>query len=179
LINFAAKPDNSQVDLSWETATESNNSYFTIQRSKDGVTFNNLTQVPTEAPNGTSSTPLYYKAYDPSPYQGTSYYRLQQTNLDGTSQYSSIVSVNFDKKSTISVFPNPSAGTVYVNGLDNYSGSVNFSWYDLSGRLVLQQAATVSGGIARLSTNLSNGVYALKFQGADGSPLAVTVIILK
>ena len=179
LLFFDAKPDNNQVDLSWETATESNNSYFTVEKSKDGTTFEFVTRVNSAAFGGNSSDPLNYTAYDLTPYQGTSFYRLKQTDLDGNSKYSNIIPVNFSRQSPVSVYPNPSPGTVYVSGLPADQASLKVEWYDIGGRLLQQQMASAQGGLVRLDTRFNNGVYVLKFETADGTVIVKNVLIMK
>jgi Secretion system C-terminal sorting domain len=179
LLYFTARPDNSKVDLGWGTATESNNNYFTIERSHDGIIFDSLMRVNSLAFDGTSSTPLDYTAVDPSPLQGTSFYRLKQTDLDGNTQYSTVESVYFGQQTTVSIYPNPSAGTLYVSGLPGDQTTLKAEWYDIGGRLVLQQMVSVQGGIAMLNTHFTNGVYVLKFQSADGTIMAKNVLIMR
>jgi hypothetical protein len=179
LMNFHARPDHSVVDLGWSTSTESNNSYFTIERSRDGLGFDSLQRVNTEALNGNSSTELDYSSVDPNPYPGTSYYRLRQTDLDGKSSYSAIVSVNFDRTASPSVYPNPTSGALYIGGLDPGVTSMKAEWYDVSGKLLAGETVAVSGGVARLDARLTNGVYLLKFIASDGTFKLVNVMIMK
>jgi hypothetical protein len=179
LLYFNAAPSGSHVDLQWATSTESNNSYFTIERSKDGVSFTDLQQVATEAPGGNSSIQLNYSAQDLNPYTGTSYYRLRQTDLNGNDTYSNIVSVNFAGSSAISVYPNPARDVLYVTGLNANVTSVQTQWFDLSGKILLQGSIPVSGGTATLAVGLKNGYYLLKLTGSDGSYTVHNIIILK
>ena len=179
LLYFNAVADNSRVDLTWATSTESNNSYFTIEKSKDGVNFESAGTVGTKALNGNSSVQLNYVAYDPNPYAGLSYYRLKQTDLDGNSTYSATASVNFNKKQNIAIYPNPSTGTVYISGVDVNQSSLSVEWYDISGRLLVQETVSVQNGVARLDTHFRNGVYMLKFISADGTVSVHNVIIMK
>ncbi len=180
LVYFTAQPDNNnKVNLGWETATESNNSYFTVERSKDGSSFEDLQKVNTQAPDGNSSQPLDYTSVDASPYMGTSFYRLRQTDRDGNFKYSNVVTVNLTKKTPISVYPNPSGGTVYVSGLNPSAATVRVEWYDAGGKFLLQEEATVNGGIARLNPRLTNGLYFIKVQGSDGSISMQSILIMK
>ena len=179
LLYFDAKPDNSQVDLTWATAMEMNNSYFTVERSRDGIGFDSLARINTLAPDGNSSIKLDYSAFDLTPLPGTSYYRLKQTDLDGNTKYSGIVSVNFTQRAPIAVYPNPSTGTVYVSGLPTDGATVNVAWYDLGGKLLVQQLAAPQGGMLTLHTHFDNGDYILKLMAADGSSTTRTVIIMK
>jgi len=92
LVNFDAKLNRKGfVDITWTTATEINNDYFTIERSMNGVNFEALAEVD-GAGNSTKTTS--YNTIDNNPIKGVGYYRLKQTDYDGTSTYSRIVSVN-------------------------------------------------------------------------------------
>jgi hypothetical protein len=179
LLYFHASPDNGRVDLSWATATESNNSYFTVERSKDGLNFEDLERVDTRAFNGNSSVQLDYTGYDASPYTGVSYYRLRQTDLDGHSSYSKIALVSLDKSTSIRIFPNPATGPVYVSGLSGNQTVLRAEWYDAGGRLLLQQSVPAQNGVATLYPHFNNGVYLLKVITSDGSIKLQNVIFMK
>ena len=179
LLYFNAKPDNTQVDLTWATAMEENNNYFTVERSADGISFDSVLRIGTLAPNGNSNIQLDYSAYDLTPLPGASFYRLKQTSLDGSTKYSGIVSVNFNGRTALAIYPNPSRGTVYVSGLPATAASIQVAWYDLSGKLLLQQTATPQGGVLQLNTHFNNGDYILKLLSADGTCTTRTVIMLK
>ncbi|RMG23756.1 MAG: hypothetical protein D6730_13850, partial [Bacteroidetes bacterium] len=86
LLKFEASPQGSQVALRWSTAWERDNDYFTVERSPDGQHFSALFDLSSQ---GDSQTPQYYEAVDPAPLQGSSYYRLKQTDLNGAFTYSS------------------------------------------------------------------------------------------
>jgi len=72
------------VDLNWLTETEINNEFFTIEKSKDGVTFE---VVGTLKGAGNSNEARSYSTKDFYPFYGTSYYRLKQTDFDGQFEY--------------------------------------------------------------------------------------------
>lgn len=109
LLSFNAIRNGDKVDAYWTTVSELNNDYFTLERSKDGVNFE---IVLTADGAGTSNYILNYSETDFSPYDGISYYRLKQTDFNGNSSYSQIVSVNYIfTDDNLSVYPNPSDGT--------------------------------------------------------------------
>ncbi|RLD59051.1 MAG: hypothetical protein DRJ01_11810, partial [Bacteroidetes bacterium] len=91
LFSFKAERVSSQVVLRWETASEYNNDYFTIERSTNAIDFNPIEKVEGA---GNSNNILNYEVTDINPFSGTSYYRLKQTDFDGKYSYSYIVSVN-------------------------------------------------------------------------------------
>lgn len=93
LLYFNAVPKNRVVSLIWKTASELNNDFFTVQRSQDGFTWEDVLQI-----DGAGTTTLHnnYSEMDMHPYSGVSYYRLKQTDFDGQFSYSNIVSVVID-----------------------------------------------------------------------------------
>lgn len=117
LLSFNAIKNGDKVDAFWTTDSELNNDYFTLERSKDGVSFE--TVVTTDGA-GNSNYILNYTETDFSPYDGISYYRLKQTDFNGSTSYSQIVSVNYIfNEDNLSVYPNPSDGTTINIALKN------------------------------------------------------------
>ena len=108
LLNFSGKVEGVAIRLDWTTVSETNNDYFTVERSKQGLNFEDVTNVDGA---GNSNTTLNYRIYDENPLPGVSYYRLKQTDFDGNYQYSNIIPIQFISTATINVFPNPLAGT--------------------------------------------------------------------
>lgn len=106
LMSFNAIAGKSVVDLSWATASEKNNHFFTVERSKDGIYFEQVKRINGQ---GDSYTIKNYYVVDSKPFLGISYYRLKQTDFDGTSTYSEIKTVEFSKtdRFEVNVYPNP------------------------------------------------------------------------
>ncbi|MBI2272104.1 MAG: T9SS type A sorting domain-containing protein [Bacteroidetes bacterium] len=107
LLNFTAQYKEGAVHLNWVTATETNNSYFTVERSSDGIRFEIITNV-TGA--GNSLSKLSYSSIDAKPLKEISYYRLKQTDYDGKFTYSKMVAVENKDDSFLLIYPNPSDG---------------------------------------------------------------------
>jgi hypothetical protein len=104
LLYFTARQNNNRVTLYWATASETDNNYFSIEKSRDGQQFNEAGRV---AGAGTSVKKLTYQFNDDFPSGGASYYRLKQVDLDGTFTYSKTVKVSSDVTSALRVYPNP------------------------------------------------------------------------
>lgn len=119
LISFTAEAEDNKVKLNWATASETNNNYFTIERSADGAQWQAIKKI-TGA--GNSGNIIAYESYDDSPLTGTSYYRLKQTDFDGTASYSSVKTVAYTASSkSISLYPVPNSGnTITIKGLTDY-----------------------------------------------------------
>jgi hypothetical protein len=114
LTAFTATAAGKAVSLSWATASEKDNKGFEIQRSATGREFVALSTV---AGAGTSATPRTYSYRDTAPLAGTSYYRLKQTDADGTVSYSPVAVVKLlaaTTATTCDVYPNPATDRVTV-----------------------------------------------------------------
>ncbi|HKC69087.1 MAG TPA: T9SS type A sorting domain-containing protein, partial [Bacteroidia bacterium] len=107
-----AVPDEDKVNIAWETITETNNAYFTVEKSKDGINFTKVIDVPGA---GNSTTYRNYAEVDYQPYEGTSYYRLKQTDNNGAYKYFTMVPVNFKARKNILVYPNPINNNTNLN----------------------------------------------------------------
>ena len=102
LVSFRANQNSAQVAVTWETATETNNEYFTIERSAEGSRFEAIGKVKGA---GNSTTALRYEFVDNAPMRGTNYYRLTQTDYDGKSESFDVVSVDFKGAGTTTIRP--------------------------------------------------------------------------
>lgn len=121
LLDFTAEYLGGKVELAWTTATETNNAHFLVQRSSDGAVFKDISKIESQAIGGNSSNRLDYKFIDRSPLYSTSYYRLKQTDLDGTSETFALKFIDTDGGLNVrpEVFPNPAKdfATIRLNGL--------------------------------------------------------------
>ncbi|MBI5540251.1 MAG: T9SS type A sorting domain-containing protein [Bacteroidia bacterium] len=108
IASFTSLVENGVVKIDWATSTEINNDFFTIERSKNGVDFEEIEKIKGQ---GNSNTLTNYNFIDSNPLHGNSYYRLRQTDFDGKSTLSDLISVNLSKIEklplTFEVFPNP------------------------------------------------------------------------
>lgn len=113
LVAFNAYYNGNQVDISWITASEQNNDYFTVERSADGIHFH--TVIITDGA-GNSSSMIEYFEIDYQPLNGVSYYRLVQTDYDGISAASQPVAVRTYSQlaGELSLFPNPTDGSFHL-----------------------------------------------------------------
>jgi hypothetical protein len=147
LLNFKAFLREQQVELKWNTASEINNDFFTIERSSNAVDFTPIGRIDGA---GTSGLTNEYTFYDPAPLRGISYYRLQQSDFDGTIESLRIVSVyfpdeNLREKVTLDIWPNPNRGVFSVQL--NHNEALPYRIFDLQGRIVAEGVA--EPGIAR------------------------------
>lgn len=164
LTHFDAQRNKDVVDISWATASEKDNAFFTIEKSRDGLSFETLS---TREGAGNSSSATSYTETDPAPYEGISYYRLKQHDRNGRYSYSPVVAVDMEDSdgASVLVFPNPSDGyiTVTVKGLEKQP--VAFTIRDAAGRTCMAETVLISGPEHRISlghqSKLSPGSYVI------------------
>lgn len=167
LVDFQASiPDDRKVQLDWETSSETDNAFFTIERSADGVLFENLFQVETKGNDGGT-----YQAHDYNPLKGKNYYRLKQTDIDGQYSFSNVVEVFFDPAQIffLETYPTPVNKNQRLN-LEfalPVSGLVQVELRDLQGRLLWthREQGQVGENHFRLALpDLAAGCYYLVFE---------------
>lgn len=171
LISFKAQAVGDDILISWSTATEFNNSHFTLERSKDGLEFRELAQV---AGKGTSSIRQDYSFTDSNPSLGLSYYRLSQTDYDGTTEVFKAISVVFDGPSnSFSVYPNPVHGQSVTLQSSGWAKTelISLNIYNVTGMLVAQRSFTSDsfGNIdesIQLGNLLEIGLYMFELSGS-------------
>ncbi|MGB3468821.1 MAG: T9SS type A sorting domain-containing protein [Cyclobacteriaceae bacterium] len=104
LLFFSIQPDGLISVIEWATLTEEDNDFFTIERSKNS---HDWEVIATVEGNGNSSSKIDYSYIDQSPYMGLSYYRLKQTDFDGTSETFDVKMIQFSTINELKVYPNP------------------------------------------------------------------------
>ena len=162
LVYFKAEAQaNKTVDVSWQTSMESSNKGYVIERSKDLKSFETIGEVTDVAVNTTSLTS--YKFTDANPYRGTSYYRLKQMDLSGTSRTYAAVPVTLD--GVYGVYPNPVASNSFTLSLDEPSSAI-LQFYSATGRSIdLEKSAVGPSSVGLKPTEkLSSGIYLLRVE---------------
>ncbi len=111
LTNFSATSKTNYIQLNWQTATEINNAYFTLEKSLNGSTWESMAQIPGA---GNSTQKLDYVYYDESPYTGDNYYRLSQTDYDGIQTSFNLVHTIYkpQREEILKLYPNPVQNTL-------------------------------------------------------------------
>jgi hypothetical protein len=164
LLSFTAMKNNKVIDVKWETATEINNDYYQVEKSKDGVNFESFNKVKGA---GNSLSKLNYSIIDEKPYNGISYYRLKQVDFNGAFSYSKIESVDFNSSKDFSfdVYPNPNKGSKFNIAFEGTTNQeVLVVVYDVTGKesfskVLITNENESSVFVIDPTNTLSSGVY--------------------
>lgn len=153
-----------QVQLAWATTAETNSQAFVVQRSADGVAFQDINRQPSAA-----SAPHNYELLDKYPIIGQSFYRLQQWRSDRAPVYSPIVAVEVRPVPfTVSVYPVPNDGTFYVQALPASQLPARLKLLDITGNLMYEQPLDLSDGKPQLiQPAQAVGIYKLYLTAGD------------
>jgi hypothetical protein len=177
LVRFSAKYEqsNKRVTLEWITASEKNNRFFTVERSKDQLQFESLASVPGAF---TTQAQQIYTSYDQSPLIGTGYYRLKQTDVDGKFTYSKVVSVT-NLQHVFAVYPNPVHGREITLLLNSNSAGTIVDMYNALGKQVYfndQLTGNTPELKIHLDDRLEDGIYFIKVRTLSGDFIQKLVI---
>jgi len=160
LFSFTAiAVDNALVKLNWQTATEIDNDYFSIEHSAEGYHWKELARMKGA---GNSSQLLWYTYSDNNPLTGTSYYRLKQTDMDGHYTYSAVRSVSIDRRK-VTIYPNPVVNRLIIEGDKNELAELTI--YDAMGRNVTTKIKLISSSSVKKIIDMSTlqpGYYMIK-----------------
>ncbi len=165
LIAFDAKTTpQREVRCTWTTATELNNDFFTVERSRDGLDFHSVGEVDGA---GTRHAPRDYTFVDRDPFTGLSYYRLRQTDFDGSSTLSQVVPVMIDASgAVVLVYPNPNNGAFTIARSAAESDEA-FELLDASGRVVRQWLMPQGAEREQVTMDGASGLYMLRWQSGQ------------
>lgn len=125
LYFFNAELKSDKVQVSWATASESNNDFFAIERSNNAKTWQVIGEL---SGNGTSMDSHLYNFIDVRPLNGISYYRLGQYDFNKKVSYSNLVPIS-RLNAQISLYPNPICNILNISNLEpneEYSIFISF-----------------------------------------------------
>jgi hypothetical protein len=159
LLSFTVScTENGLARLYWETASETNNYSFTLKRSINGASFE---EIATLSGNLNSTITKMYSYVDAKPVNGEIYYQLSQTDVNGTIRVigNTVWQSSWcgEQKDTAFVYPNPVTDHATLNIFVNAEDAVlTGGYYDMTGRLVLAIQTNLQAGWNTISTDLSS-----------------------
>lgn len=162
LLDFHAYVlNNKAVELIWSTSSETNSDFYTIEKSYDGENFEFVAKVKAA---GMSNEVLKYSTFDNSPINRTTYYRLKQTDFDGTYEYIGQTAVKANNKGIekLALYPNPASNQAEISIFSNNNTNTEIDIYDMSGKLILSDILMLNEGSNQFVMNIESfnkGMY--------------------
>lgn len=168
LTSFQGRQEDHSVSLQWTTATEINNDYFTIERSKDGVAFKPLGNIQGV---GNSQTEQQYQFLDPQPFSGDNYYRLRQVDFDGKEEIHPILHVYYEAgeaEQSLKIWPTVVSTSLQIS-TNRHLGKGTLMIRNMNGRLLQTLEVNSSKKMQSLPLNdLQSGWYLVQFRTDEG-----------
>jgi hypothetical protein len=165
IFSFNAIKKNNDVELTWATASEINNDYFTVERSEDGINFYSIKKIKGA---GTSSSVLFYSILDSNPLRGISYYRLKQTDYNNKETYSDIRSISIGEKNIFDfkLYPNPSdkSDDIRLQFFGKENDLVRVLISDLTGNILSEKEIKLNANAMEMDIkqHFDSGIYFIK-----------------
>ncbi|MFZ4058596.1 MAG: T9SS type A sorting domain-containing protein [Ferruginibacter sp.] len=170
LMNFSAKLKNEQCTLNWESANETINAQYYIERSIDGINFTSIHLI-----TGSNSTTNInkYSFTDPNPLPEIGYYRILMREASGKESYSEILKVTNSNKVDLNIFPNPFENFFSVS-LNARAIPAVIEIYDLQGKLLHRQLSQQTSFL--ITKQFAKGIYMLKVTTNDNQVILSKLI---
>lgn len=148
LLNLTGVFDGDKIILNWTTVTENNNSHFEIQKSDDGIDFSAV-DIVTGMGNTTSVSNYEWHDFEITAPQH--YYKLIQTDFDGSTQESEIVRVDTGDEYILTILPSTSDGTTSIQIHSTKPDYVKLEVFDLNGRNLFTKDLDIVAGTNTLN----------------------------
>ncbi|HUC81757.1 MAG TPA: T9SS type A sorting domain-containing protein [Flavisolibacter sp.] len=171
LLHLAARKDGKGgVAVSWSTSSEKNNSHFLVERSADGISYQPIGRV---EGSRNANTTTEYEYVDNTPVAGANYYRVTQTDMNGSTRVLGICKVDMKKLAAVRVYPNPVESDQLWIYSEPVSGKpLSFSLVGLSGKILLR-GSLPSAATAISTSGFAKGIYLLEI--SNGQKIKVTI----
>lgn len=181
LVSFTSISNNGNIVLNWETATETNNSGFAVERKAGSGNFETVAFVEGA---GTSTENNRYQFTDNNAISGIYYYRLKQIDYDGTYEYSNVIEVNTELPDNYLLsqnYPNPFNPATTIKFSIPESGMVKVSVFNVLGEevatLVNEFREAGTHEVKFNATGLNSGIYFCRFESDSFSDIKKMMLV--
>ena len=177
LIDFKATCVNNEIAVEWCTASEKNNSYFTIEQSVDGTNFVSVGQV---FGNGSTTNKHCYK-YITNSVSDITYFRLTTTDGNGMKNLSNVISIAScnDLNGTILI---ANDGTKEIGVIVNSSNdqTLELQVHNTLGQLVEVKNVEIIKGYNNIRVdlnNVSNAIYYVSVNNGNEKLVSKKIVV--
>lgn len=166
-LYFRGKPIQQSVLLEWGTSNETNNGFFTVEKSKNGSSFEMLTTV--NATKAVGITEKNYSFTDLQPYS-LGYYRLSQTDKDGKNSVYKTIQVKLSGNQGLGVRHYVVGNYIYVQATGAKPGNGSIEMFDIAGKKMASQRIilTKETSLYKILVPVQKGMYLINIEGQEG-----------
>ncbi|MEO5998604.1 MAG: ice-binding family protein [Chitinophagaceae bacterium] len=164
-LYFSGKSVDKNVVLKWGTAREVNNKLFTIERSSDSRSFETLATIMVDQK---VVNPVYEYSFTDQKPLSVGYYRLSQTDIDGTRDYYKTIQVKLNVNAGFRAVNYIRANYIYIQASGALPGNGSIELYNIEGRKMSSQKImlTKEESTYKLEKPLSKGLYLLNINSS-------------
>jgi hypothetical protein len=176
LISFTGQCNDNKILLAWTTGMEVNNDFFTVQRSEDGSSWQSIGTIKAA---GNSSIKVNYSFTTDETSDAFSYFRLEQTDLDGKSTFFNIIKLNNTQQDILglNIYPNPSNGRSLLGKIDlkdNQEYSIEI--FDNQGKIVKSYSSNQPEFTFNFTHVLPSGIYYARLSSENFSKTKIFLV---
>jgi len=180
LVSFKGKCTDGVVALEWSTASETNNNYFTLERSIDGYNYSEISKI-TAA--GNSNQLNKYSFTDMDNIISPIYYRLKQSDFDGASEDIGFTNVSCisDQNLSVEIYPNPAIDAINVSFNNENVSAILINIFNSKGELIKEDSFSGNqGSICKINLSEENdGIYYMQVTSTGKQIFKERFIIIK
>lgn len=164
--SFFATKNGQNVNLSWTTEIEADNSHFNVEKSVDGNSWSNIAIV---MGSGNSSTVKSYSYTDKNANASVLYYRLRQVDVNGTATYSSVKVIRSSEESNNTSVYATSKQSIAVDFNKQISNNMVIRVFNSGGQIVAEQKIQSSSYRVNVPVvNAASGIYVVQVSDNNG-----------
>ncbi|MFN4234674.1 MAG: CUB domain-containing protein [Bacteroidia bacterium] len=172
LVEFDGRREEGVNKIHWTTLTEINNDFFTLERSEDAENFYEIAKIKGA---GNSNTTLNYSFIDRKIANNIEYYRLKQTDFDGSFYYSHIIAIsdkNIETLKVKNIYPNPTTNDFNIDVVTNLDDNLLITLTDIYGKKLQEFETVVNTGNNTIKINtdkIERGVIFVNISSKDNN----------
>ncbi len=164
LIYFKATKSKNTIDFVWQTAAETNNAHFIVERTQNP----NGSPIETICSLNAQNKPSKYTISDQNPSKGIAFYRLVQVDVDGKRTSFEWQKINYTLSQTLRAvaYPNPAKDVLNIRILDT-ENEVFISLLNAQGQTVYSNQTSGNASVEIETQPFESGIYTLKIVGNE------------
>ncbi len=175
IANFSLATSGKNVNLSWQSLTETNVANYRIERSNNSGA--DYSAIATVSARGNNNTAVNYGYTDNASVNGSYLYRIVTVNKDGSSKATNSLVAIISDQGNLFLYPSVVKAGQNITVKTSENGLLTVILYDAQGRMVKQQRTASTGQFTIATNGLSAGVYHVKVTSSNGSVFTSKIII--